>query len=186
MDIIQQLTGINLCPELANQITVHLDNIDYAMLYFVNKQLQMGLKVVFNIYGMLIICNKAAKLGYVNILKWAKERGCCHRVGVMTVDNAAKHGHINVLSWARENGYYWCAWTCAKAAKGNQLDTLIWLRDNGCPWDTWICNIAANKGNLEILKWVRDNGCPWTNYTRLCAAKLGYTDNYPLDGRQIN
>jgi hypothetical protein len=186
MDIIQQLTGIPLCPELAKQITVHLDKLDHIMLYFVNKQLQMSSKIVFGTLDsdMFTICNEAAALGYVNILKWAKNHSYNLGVGLIC-DIAAKHGHINVLSWARDKGW-WCARTCASAAEGNQLDTLIWLRSNGCPWNTWTCWTAVDKGNLKMLEWIRYNGCPWFDTTRQRAAKLGYTDNYPLSGRQIN
>ena len=75
-------------------------------------------------------CAKAAKGGYLEVLKWARERvpGNGRAVG----DDG---GHLEVLKWARENGCPWNERTCASAAEGGHLEMLKWARENGCPWN---------------------------------------------------
>jgi hypothetical protein len=52
---------------------------------------------------------------------------------------AAAGGHLEVLRWAREKGCPWNKWTCAAAARGGHLDVLKWARERGCPWDKRPC-----------------------------------------------
>ena len=44
----------------------------------------------------------AAKMGYLSIVKWAREIGC--RWNYSTCSNAARKGHKKILKWAQENG----------------------------------------------------------------------------------
>ena len=48
---------------------------------------------------------------------------------------AAFGGHVDVLDWARDRGCPWDEETCASAAEGGHLDVLRWARAKGCPWD---------------------------------------------------
>ncbi len=83
--------------------------------------------------GDAYICFRAAREGYLDILKWARENGCPWSGNTCSI--AARHGHLHVLQWARENGCLWGRLTCSCAAEGGHLDILKWARMNGCPWD---------------------------------------------------
>ena len=74
--------------------------------------------------------------------------------------NAAREGQLEVLKWARDRGCQWNAGTCSGAAEGGHLDVLQWARANGCEWDWETCAFAAEGGHLEVLQWARENGCP--------------------------
>ena len=54
-------------------------------------------------------------------------------------DKAASLGYLEVLQWARANGCDWDSDTCAFAAWGGHLEVLQWARFNGCVWDRWTC-----------------------------------------------
>jgi hypothetical protein len=75
-------------------------------------------------------------------------------------EKAAKNGDLDILKWAREKGCRWNEWTCFHAATGGHLEILKWARENGCPWDKWTC-AAAYEDHLDIFKWAVENGCPW-------------------------
>ena len=105
------------------------------------------------------VCAVAAKVGNLDVLKWARENDCSW--DRLTCMYAAVGGHLEVLQWARENGCEWSFSTCAGAAKGGHLEVLQWARENDCPWDETTCAGAATGGHLEVLKWARTNGCPW-------------------------
>jgi hypothetical protein len=67
---------------------------------------------------------------------------------------AAKCGYLEVLKWARNNGCPWNESTCCFAASNGQLEVLKWARNNGnpCPWGSSICANAALGGHLGTLK----------------------------------
>ena len=105
----------------------------------------------------LNICIFAVENGYLEILKWSRDRKCVWINWICTC--AAKNGHLEIIKWAREHGCPWDELTCAAAARNGHLETLKWARENGCPWDERTCVYAAKNGHLETLKWARDNGC---------------------------
>jgi hypothetical protein len=84
----------------------------------------------------------------------------------------ARLGYLNIIQWARENGCGWDSLTCSGAAQGGHLEVLKWARENGCEWDSCTCFHAAKGGHLEILKWTRENGCNW-NYLTCSYAAYG-------------
>lgn len=84
---------------------------------------------------------------------------------------AARVGNLDVLRWARANGCPWNVLTCAYAAAAGHLDILRWARKEGCPWNEATCAFAAAGGHLEVLKWCRANGCPWGEETCASAAR---------------
>lgn len=59
-----------------------------------------------NIY----ICSYAASGGQLDVLKWARNRGCGW--GSIVSSCAANNGHLEVLKWCRENGCSWNKYTC--------------------------------------------------------------------------
>ncbi len=120
----------------------------------------------------------AAKLGYLNLLKWVwtglpaaqlnKDKIC---------ETAALGGHLEVLQWAREEDCPWNERTCANAALGGHLEVLKWTLKKGCPWDLLLaCERAAGGGNLEMLKWLKEEGYPWDRETCANAAFGGHLE----------
>ena len=90
-----------------------------------------------------------------------------------TAHNAARNGHLDILVWARDRGCPLMADACCAAATNGHLTILQWLRANGCPWDARTCTEAARDSNLEVLTWARENGCPWSKETATGAAYNG-------------
>ena len=70
-------------------------------------------------------------------------------------EKIAKSGNLEVLKWARENGCEWNRSTCSNAAFGGHLEVLKWALSNGCEWNRYTCSNAALGGHLEVLKWAR-------------------------------
>ena len=120
------------------------------------------------------VCEKAARDGQLEVLKWARDRGCDWNSA--TCAWAAGMGHLEVLQWARENGCEWDKDTCTYAAKGGHLEVLQWARENGCEWDEETCAKAAKGGHLDVLKWARENGCEWDDDTCAEAAEGGHLE----------
>ena len=120
------------------------------------------------------VCEKAARDGQLEVLKWARAKGCPWNS--LTCRRAAGGGHLDLLKWARDNGCEWDAWTCAHAAEGGHLDVLKWARENGCWWDVWTCAHAAGGGHLDVLRWARENGCEWDEWTCAGAAEGGHLE----------
>ncbi|KAL6053844.1 Ankyrin repeat-containing domain [Balamuthia mandrillaris] len=79
-------------------------------------------------------------------------------LGFTDMHRGCKGGHLEVLKWARERGCPWDTWTCIRAAEGGHLEVLQWARERGCPWDSRTCAYAAGGGHLEVLKWAICNG----------------------------
>ena len=85
---------------------------------------------------------------------------------------AAKNGWLDLLKWARDrlvtfgNGCNWDSKVCRYAALNGHLEVLKWARENGCPWDYLTCSYAVENGHLEVIKWLEDslvtfgNNCP--------------------------
>ena len=54
-------------------------------------------------------------------------------------ENAARLGSVRLLKWTRENNLAWSEDTCTYAAMNGQLPALQYLHENGCPWDSSTC-----------------------------------------------
>ena len=102
--------------------------------------------------------------GYLGILKWAKENGCCW--GQHTFAMAAKGGHVEMLKWMAENG---CPkdHTMAKydAVQTGQLAVLKWLKEDGCIFDPEDARRTAKGGHIEVLKWMKE--CSLWRFSRV-------------------
>ncbi|AJF97552.1 ankyrin repeat protein [Pandoravirus inopinatum] len=148
-----------------------------------------------------IVCTAAARIGRIDMLEWARARGCAWTAktcaaaagaGHMdvlqrlraqgcpwdesTCKAAARGGHYEVLWWARANGCPWDARTCKFVAASGRLDVLQRLRADGCPWDAGACSLAAGGGHLDVLQWLRANGCPWDDDACPKAVRGGHLD----------
>ena len=118
----------------------------------------------------------AAMNGNLEVLNWAREKGCPWDKNVCNWATSGRH--LEVLQWLRANDCPWDEETCLAAAMNGHLEVLQWARENGCPWDESTCELAASGGHLEVLQWARANGCPaprnnLTDVTRAAAAVDG-------------
>jgi len=65
------------------------------------------------------------------------------------INHAAKMGYLDIIKWARENNCCWDSSTCSSAAEMGYLDIIKWVKGNGCQWDSSTCSSAALGGHLE-------------------------------------
>jgi hypothetical protein len=88
-------------------------------------------------------------------------------------DYAAEVGSVRLLKWARENNLVWSTSTCSCAAANGQLPALQYLHENGCPWDSGTCSIASFYKHWDCLQYAVDNKCPgWDYYAKRHAKHL--------------
>lgn len=148
------------------------------------------------------ICQNAALYGKLDVLKWARDKGCDW--DEFSCSNAAAGGHLDVLIWLHKNGCPWDGWTNILAIRGGHFEIFKYVFENGCDdegesyenaafygrldilqflrknslilWGRWVCAYAADGGQLTALKWLRENNCPWDSLTCTNAAKRGYLD----------
>ena len=105
----------------------------------------------------------------VRLLGEAAERVC---------EYAAKLGSVRLLKWTRENNLVWSARHCNLAASNGHLPALKYLHENGCPWGGmrpytqtgW--HAALNK-RWDCLQYTVDNKAPgWENNAKEYAEHL--------------
>lgn len=155
-------------------------------------------------YDSDFICRAAVEYGSFELLKWlAMERG--FKCNKYVFHKAALLGNIEILKWAKWYECNWTSYTCAFAAQGGQLETLEWLIENGCPvdkhtlyyaadggqieilvymkemnyaieFDEVISVRAAENGQLEVLKWLKENNYPCDQYASIYANEKGFAD----------
>ena len=100
-------------------------------------------------------------------------------------DYAAELGSVRLLKWTRVNNLSWSTRTCSYAAYFGQLPALKYLHENGCPWDYNTCSYAAMNGHLPALKYSHENGCPWNSTTCSYAAHYKHWNclQYAVDNK---
>ena len=88
-------------------------------------------------------------------------------------DCAASLGSVRLLKWARENNIGWNERTCSNAASNGHLPALQYSHENGCPWDRYTCSLAARNKSWDCLQYAVDNKCPrWELYAEEYAEHL--------------
>ena len=89
-------------------------------------------------------------------------------------EDAAQLGSVRLLKWAREhNNHAWSARTCSNAANGGHLPALQYLHENECPWNWYTCYWAAQGKHWDCLQYAVDNKCPdWEKYAKKHAEHL--------------
>ena len=86
---------------------------------------------------------------------------------------AAMLGCVKLLKWTRENNLDWSTYTCGCAAYNGQLLALQYLHENGCPWDRQTCVSAAYNKHWDCLQYAVDNKCPgWEIFAKKYANHL--------------
>ena len=61
------------------------------------------------------------------------EKGLFFRSSNTACKNWSGNGWLDCLKWAKEKGCPWDELTCACAAENGHLDCLNWAQENGCP-----------------------------------------------------
>jgi hypothetical protein len=88
-------------------------------------------------------------------------------------ENAALLGSVRLLKWARVNNLAWGTYTCMYASLNGHLLALQYLHENGCPWDWYTCHNAAENERWDCLQYAVDNKCPdWEYYAKDYAEHL--------------
>jgi hypothetical protein len=88
-------------------------------------------------------------------------------------DYAAELGSLRLLKWTRENNLVWSAMTCSSAANKGHLPALKYLHENGCPWDWDTSMYAAAHKHWDCLQYAVDNKCRmWEDYAEHYAEHL--------------
>ncbi len=156
------MTNLNL----KNKDSISIEISKYGLLkwleFMINKR-KNGIKYI----NTLVF----AKLGNLDCLKYAHERGCPWNEWVCSF--AAENGHFECLKYAHENKCPWDEETCINAAKNGNLECLKYAHENGCEWDEMTCTLAACYGHLDCLKYAHGNGCEWSFDAPWSAAQNG-------------
>ena len=155
--------------DVHRRVVVLLDN-DVALSLPHERVVRLLGGVVGN-YVSVHLCDEAAEVGSLRLLKWARVNNFAWRAE--TCLRAAAHGHLPALKYLHENGCPWNANTCSSAALNGHLPALKYLHETGCPWDSHTCSNAALNGHLPALKYLHENGCPWDSNTCSSAAHNG-------------
>jgi hypothetical protein len=69
------------------------------------------------------------------VLKWARENGDPCPWNESTCTDAARGGYLEVLKWARENNCPWNDQVCIQAVNRKRLEVLKWAKENGASWN---------------------------------------------------
>lgn len=107
------------------------------------------------------VCERAAELNYLGLLKWAVSVGYHPYDSGEICDWAASNGNIPMLEWAVENGYEWTQRTVIWAVRENRADAFMWLVANsghGIDMDFDIVEPAVVNGNLTALRYAHAVG----------------------------
>ena len=72
------------------------------------------------------------------------------------IKNAAKVGSIEMIKWARTEGLPFTKWACYWAVANGHLECLKYLHENGCPWDKQeslrVAKYNKNSACYEFIK----------------------------------
>lgn len=141
-------------------ILPQLDSISLGMLsstckefrgYFDQKLLE---EISFRDNRIMLI---AAERNYLDIMKWAYQRGAVLDSYLST--RATLKGSLQTLEYLYQNQCPFTEETSAAAAWRGDLQILIWLRERNCPWNELTCVNALIRKHTHILNWAIKNGC---------------------------
>jgi hypothetical protein len=106
----------------------------------------------FQSYNLNIHC---AQYGYVDLIKWARSKGCTSIYNETTGRIAATYGRLEILQWITSIGELFDANSVTThAAIGGHLHILKWLHTHKFLQDeNQICYYAAKGGHLHVIEW---------------------------------
>jgi hypothetical protein len=142
------------------------------------------------------LTNKWAEKGYLNLLKWAYEKGC--RPAAETYNGAAKSGRIDTLEWLLSVGVKPRPSAFSYAARHGHANVIRWLRDPEKGRLDWFNNKdmlaeAIKGGHSELATWmIEEGGLSGLGKARYAQVKRGsenirtkiVRDGYPIQGVQ--
>ena len=108
-------------------------------------------------------------------LPYERVVGFLGEVARFVCNDAASLGSVRLLKWTRVNNLVWSTRTCSIAAYTGHLPALQYLHENGCPWDGSTCDYAAERRQWDCLQYAVDNKCPtvmWEYYAKNYARHL--------------
>ena len=97
------------------------------------------------------LSSRAAKYGYVELIKWLFEQSDLYDLTTDLASRAAKYGHLELVKW---------------------------LIDQGADFTPEICENALSNGYVHIVKWAREEGYEWSPQTHCWIIKLWKNDEY--------
>lgn len=146
-----------------------LDECSLGVCRFVCSRLRN--MIVIN-HRTLALQNIAARLGYLNVLRWAYENKAS--LNEWTTSACAETGQLMILQWLRSKGVKWNTYTAAKSAENGHLPTLQWAVSNGAPANYYVFAGAIRAGHLHILEWAV-NEIHWGNNVLEIAMNSGHS-----------
>ena len=102
---------------------------------------------------------KAARLGYLNLIK-EKHKHSEHMVfTTATMDWAAAYGRLEIVKWLHENRSEGCTpWAMDLSTRAGHFEVTKWLYKNRSEGNINNLMILVRRmGRLEIVKWLQDN-----------------------------
>jgi hypothetical protein len=99
----------------------------------------------------------------IDLLQIAKNNGC--KLDFIC-DLAAEMGQLEVLKWGKENGYHLGSMICIFASKNGHLDILKWAINNSCAFRYAYCSYwAETMGHTHIINWLMEHEVSQTKLT---------------------
>jgi hypothetical protein len=102
----------------------------------------------------------AAEFGHLSLVKWLISAGCPFTKSTICED-AARSGSIEMIVYARQRGCELNAKVMEAAAERGRLSMCQYLHSEGCALDETAATGAAYYGRIGTLRWLREQGCPW-------------------------
>jgi len=121
-----------------------------------SKQLECLRYLTENGYATLDqdCCLKAAILGYIDILDYARERGCV--LTATMLQKAAKRGHIDCVCYLHEHGCPWDSSAYPAACTNDHVECFIYLHTQGCPIATGeIAGLYRSAREMKAVKCIK-------------------------------
>lgn len=127
--------------------TAFLDPVSSIALAFTCKQFK---QIIDPLLSKSKFCEKAAELGYLELVKWGVDYHC--RWTSLASNVAAKKGYLPILQWAWDQGFLGFETTAIGAAEGNQAEVLEWLWEKGADLKVDHANAAACHGHIKLFQ----------------------------------
>jgi hypothetical protein len=107
-------------------------------------------------FALEMLSLKAASLGRINVLEWARSKGANIREAHFS--NSASNGHICILKWAEDNNLEWYSPYLMKSAIGSGcVNILDFVHTTGRHFPERASHEAAGKGQISVLAWMKEH-----------------------------
>lgn len=168
---VDQGTSISSIPHDALRIVLaFLDGVSCHAARLVCRRFRRCLSVKL-LCPWDLLCESAAKSGYIQLLEWASASGAPLRGSMAALSaNVASQGHLEVLKslnlrgdlcipkYLHQAGLAGPALACEYAAAGGHAHVMSWLHEQGYRCGDYCPNNATDAGQLASLKWLQAQG----------------------------